>query len=291
MRFLKSIAVICVAVFTPSLALAQASRLKNISTRAYATFRSAPVIAGFIIPGVPGGPPKRVAIVATGPSLAAHGVTNPLPSTYLVLVDPHNYNNAYNHDWQTTQGAAELQTLGLAPPDAHESALIRTLPPGTYTAHASGRGDSSGTGGDNGTTVIAVYEVDRPDVPLINISTRARMLGGNDAMIAGFVIEGIDPMTVAIVATGPSLGSYGVTDPLPNPTLKLVRQSDETVMALNDDWQTAGNAAQLQSAGYAPPNVLEAGILITLAPGAYTAIVGDAGGATGSAVVGVYAVP
>ena len=38
--------------------------------------------------------------------------------------------------------------------------------------------------------IVAVYEVDRPEVPLINISTRGQVLTGNDVMIAGFVVQG-----------------------------------------------------------------------------------------------------
>jgi hypothetical protein len=76
-----------------------------------------------------------------------------------------------------------------------------------------------------------------------------------------------------------------------NPTLTLVRSSDQAVLATNDDWQSASNASQLQAAGFAPPNAAEAAILTTLPPGAYTAIVSGAGGGTGISVVGVYAVP
>ena len=45
---------------------------------------------------------------------------------------------------------------------------------------------------------------------------------------------------------------------------------------------------QLQAAGLAPTNALEAAILTTLQPGAYTAIVEGVGGGTGVPVVGVY---
>ena len=45
-----------------------------------------------------------------------------------------------------------------------------------------------------------------------------------------------------------------------------------------------------ESRGAPPPNTLESAILVTLAPGAYTAIVGGANGTTGAAVIGVYEV-
>jgi len=139
-----------------------------------------------------------------------------------------------------------------------------------------------------GVSVVGVYEVDHSEVPLINVSTRGKVLTGNDVMIGGFVIQGDKPQTVAIVATGPSLSQYGVTGVLANPTLTLVRSSDQSVLATNDDWQSAPNAAQIQASGFAPSHMLESAVLATLPPGAYTAIVSGANGGTGVAVVAVY---
>jgi hypothetical protein len=92
------------------------------------------------------------------------------------------------------------------------------------------------SGGGTGVGVVAVYEVDAIATPLVNISTRGRVLTGNDVMIGGFVINGSGPQTVAIVGTGPSLAPFGITNPLANPTLSLVRSSDQAVLASNDNW-------------------------------------------------------
>jgi hypothetical protein len=138
---------------------------------------------------------------------------------------------------------------------------------------------------------VAVYEVDTPNVPLVNISTRGRVLTGNDVMIGGFVITGSVPQTVVITATGPSLSAFGITQPLPDPTLQLVRSSDQAVLATNDNWQNASNALQIQQAGFAPSHFLESAIMVTLPPGAYTAIVSGVNGSTGVGIVAVYAVP
>jgi hypothetical protein len=117
------------------------------------------------------------------------------------------------------------------------------------------------------------------------------VLTGNDVMIGGFVITGSGPQTVAIVATGPSLANFGITNPLANPTIALVRSSDQAVIDSNDDWQAHANASQLAAACFAPANPLEAAIYTTLPPGAYTAIVEGAGGGTGVAVIAVYKAP
>jgi len=107
-------------------------------------------------------------------------------------------------------------------------------------------------------------------------------------MIAGFVIGGSTSKTVAIVAQGPSLIPAGIPNALPNPTMQLVRSSDGVVIATNDDWQSAPNAAQIQAKGLAPGNPAESAIMMSLPPGAYTAIVSGAGGQTGVGIVAVY---
>jgi hypothetical protein len=163
--------------------------------------------------------------------------------------------------------------------------VLLTLAPGSYTAVVNSADSASGV------TVVGVYEIDRPDIPLINISSRGKVLTGDDVMIVGFIVDGEAPRKVAIVATGPSLTAYGILDPLVDPRITLVRPSDQAVIGENDDWSEASNAAELTATGFAPPNAKESAILITLPPGAYTAVVSGVGGTTGTSVVGVYAVP
>jgi hypothetical protein len=95
---------------------------------------------------------------------------------------------------------------------------------------------------------------------------------------------------VVITATGPSLFAAGITHPLENPALTLVRSSDRSIVAANVGWQNAANAAEIEQAGFAPADLRESAIMATLAPGAYTAIVSGVSGATGVAVVAVYEV-
>jgi hypothetical protein len=127
---------------------------------------------------------------------------------------------------------------------------------------------------------------------LSNISTRGRVLTGNDVMIAGFVVGGPSPKTVVVNVAGPSLANFGIPSPLANPTLTLVRSSDNFVLGTNDDWQNQAAAAvtTIQGAGFQPNNPLEPALLATLAPGAYTAIVSGVGVGTGVALVGVFEV-
>ena len=122
---------------------------------------------------------------------------------------------------------------------------------------------------------------------LINLSTRGKVLTGDNVMIGGFIIQGDSAKTVLIRAVGPNLANYGVTGVLANPKLQLY--SGQTVIATNDDWGTATNASAITATGLAPVNPLESAILITLQPGAYTAIVSGADGGSGVGIVEVFA--
>jgi hypothetical protein len=147
----------------------------------------------------------------------------------------------------------------------------------------------SGAGGTTGVGIVGVFEVDHPEVPLVNISTRGKVMTGDDVLIGGLIVQGDAPQTVVITAIGPSMAGAGVPGVLANPMLTLVRSSDHAIIAANDDWQSAPNAADIAASGFAPGDARESAILITLPPGAYTAIVQGAGGTTGVGLVGVFA--
>ncbi|MEY2548309.1 MAG: hypothetical protein QOD64_891 [Verrucomicrobiota bacterium] len=123
---------------------------------------------------------------------------------------------------------------------------------------------------------------------LLNISTRGSVQGGNDVLIAGFVIGGNGPVgtTVVVRALGPSLSAFGITNPLPDPVLEL-RNASGTLIASNNDWKDSQEQA-ITNSSLAPTNDRESAILTTLRGGAFTAILGSANGAPGTAVIEVY---
>jgi hypothetical protein len=125
---------------------------------------------------------------------------------------------------------------------------------------------------------------------LVNISTRSSVRTGDEVMIAGFIIQGAS-QRVVVRARGPSLVSQGVPGALSDPVMSLIRMSDSATIASSDNWGSAPNAAELASSGFAPSHPNEAAILMTLTPGAYTAIVSGVGGGTGIAIVEVFAAP
>jgi sugar lactone lactonase YvrE len=126
---------------------------------------------------------------------------------------------------------------------------------------------------------------------LLNISTRGFIRGGNDNLIAGFVIGGTGPVGTSILirALGPSLTTFGITDPLPDPVIEL-RDASGTLLASNNDWKDSQQAA-ITATPLEPSNDRESAILTTLRGGAFTAIVGSATGESGTVVVEVYNLP
>jgi uncharacterized delta-60 repeat protein len=120
----------------------------------------------------------------------------------------------------------------------------------------------------------------------INLSTRLRVLTGDNVGIGGFIITGVAPKHVLLRAIGPSLAAFGVPNPLADPILKLNGPTGFVAIG-NNDWRDSQEAA-IQASGIPPTNNLESAIDATLAPGAYTAIVGGNGNTSGAALIEVY---
>jgi hypothetical protein len=272
-----------------NLTVSDPARLLNISTRMQVLTGNDRMIAGFIIGGAT---PKKVVINVAGPSLVPYGIANALMNPKLTLVRSSDQSVIEsNDDWPVRAFPADvaaIQASGFQPNNDAEPAIIATLAPGAYTAIVEGVGNTTGVG------LVGIFEVDHPEVPLINISTRGQVLTANDVMIAGFIVAGTGSQTVVVNVAGPSLVPYGITNALMNPKLTVVRSSDQTVVATNDDWQTQGNPADvaaIQATGFQPNNTAEPAVLLTLPPGAYTVIVEGMGATTGVGLVGVFTTP
>ena len=124
-----------------------------------------------------------------------------------------------------------------------------------------------------------------PTARLGNISTRLRVETGDNVLIGGFIVTGMQPKKVIIRAIGPSLP---YADKLANPTLEL-RDSSGALIRSNDSWRN-DQEAEIIATGIPPTNDAESAIVETLDSGAaYTAILAGAGGGTGIALVEAYA--
>ena len=97
---------------------------------------------------------------------------------------------------------------------------------------------------------------------------------------------------------GPALQAFGVSAAVADPSVTLF-DSTGAIIAQNDNWSSGGatntaaiNAATQKIGAFAlAPNSLDAALLTTLAPGAYTIHVQPAAGAGGVALIEAYEVP
>ena len=114
-----------------------------------------------------------------------------------------------------------------------------------------------------------------------------RVEAGDNVLIAGFIIQGNGNKRILLRGIGPSLATFGIADPLPDPTLEL-NASGGGLIASNDNWPQNPNAAEVMTSGLAPLNPNESALLLSVAPGSYTAVLRGKGGSTGIGLVEVY---
>jgi hypothetical protein len=172
-----------------------------------------------------------------------------------------------------------LVATGVSPPDF---VWVGTGKPNftgftaAYTAHGFG---ASRIGGG----VVVAPKATAPAL-LGNISTRLSAQTGDNVLIGGFIVTGTQPKKVLIRAIGPSLP---LTGSLADPKMEL-HDSSGMLLDTNDNWKDAANKQAIIDTTIPPQNDKESAILITLEPGAYTAIVSGVNNTTGIALVEVY---
>jgi hypothetical protein len=265
----------------------------NISTRLRVQQNDNVLIGGFIVTG---NAPKKVIVRAIGPSLKINGAPVPgrLTDPFLELHDQTSgLTIATNDNWkindQTGQSQqAEIEATTVPPTEDMESAIVRTLTPGPYTAVVRG------VNGDTGIAVVEVYDLDQPaDSEMANISTRGFVETGDNVMIGGFILGGSSQVSSILVrGIGPSLAAIGIGNALTNPTLE-VHNGDGSVIGSNDNWKVSDQTQmsqenQIRATTIPPTDDLESAILTTLGPGNYTVILAGKNGGTGVGVVEVY---
>lgn len=253
----------------------------NISTRLRVETGDRIAIGGFIVTG-PGS--KKVAIRGIGPSLSNFGLSDVLADPTLELRGPDGAVLVQNDNWQDNASqAAQLVALHLAPQHPNESGIAAMLQPGAYTALLTGKNQTGGI------ALVEIYDADATAPSrLANIATRGFVTGGDNVMIAGFILGSGYSTSVGVRGIGPSLAQFGLSNVLEDPTLEL-RDSNGAVLVANDNWQDdPAAAARLTANGLAPQNPLESGIFVTLAPGTFTAILAGKNGGVGLGLVEVY---
>ncbi len=272
------------------------SRLVNISARQQVTDGDGErtLITGFFVAGTG---QQRLLLRSVGPTLGSYGVQTPLANPRLRLFDGGGRMMQENDDWSGTETSTTSAQVGAFPLNAgsRDAAFVQTLSPGAYSVHVLGNGGS-------GIALAEIYDASDAGNParpyLVNLSTRGYVSAGEAQIGAGFVISGTTGLRVLIRGVGPALAGYGVTTALPDPQITLYRGGN--VVATNDDWSTpstgAATGAEIAAAASAsgafalPTGSKDAALLVTLAPGAYSAFVGGVNGTTGVALAEIYVV-
>ena len=251
--------------------------LANLSTRLRVGTANSVAIAGFIVTG---NSAKQVVVRGLGPSLATLGVQGALGNPVLELYDSSGNPLGGNNDWQETQAQA-LRDVNLAPSHDLESAILVTLPPGSYTAVVRGNGGATGIG------LVEVYDLQTGAASKLgNLSTRGEVGTGQDVMIGGAIVTGSDAARVVFRALGPSLASAGIQNPMSDPQIDLF-DANGVKIAANNNWRDS-QAAAITGVGLAPTHGSESAIMADLSPGNYTAVVSGVNGAAGIALVEAY---
>ncbi len=274
-------------------------RLSNLAIRSTAGTGAQTLIVGFALSGPSTATfDDDVLLRAVGPSLARFGVAGVLPDPTISL---HRGNTLLANADNWFEGAPG-STDGISPrfgafqlttgaPDAILSRPILTR--GAYTVQVG-----SAVANQTGIALAEIY--DSPAAgsnarQLVNLSARTQVGTGDSILVAGFVISGTTARTVLIRAAGPALTAFGVTGVLADPKLAIFRGS--TVIAESDNWQSnveLVNAFAATGAFDFVARSRDAVLLLTLAPGQYTAHVSGVGtgnAATGVALVEVYTLP
>ncbi|MGI8889843.1 MAG: aryl-sulfate sulfotransferase [Chthoniobacterales bacterium] len=254
----------------------------NLSTRGLVGQANDALIGGLIVTG---SGTKKVALRALGPSLASGGLTDVVADPVLAVYDAGSQLVTMNDNWQTDPRAAELTTLGLSPNDPLEAAVVTDLTPGAYTVVMNGKKPASAIG------LVEAYDLSpNSSSQLANLSTRGEVGTSDNVLISGFIVGDVASSTVVLRALGPSLSSFGVAEPLADPSLTVFDANGATI-ATNDNWLDDLSATDLTTLKLAPTDSAESATALRLPAGAYTVIVQGAQNQTGTSLVEIYELP
>jgi hypothetical protein len=270
-----------------------ATRLVNLSVRSFASPGTGVLTMGLVISGTGS---KSILLRGTGPALIPFGVSNALANPVLTLFGENQVVLQSNDDWGNATGAPVLtetsRQLGAfaLSDNSLDSALLRSLPAGLFTAEVLDK-----TGG-SGVALGEAYEVDSTSsLRLLNVSGRAWVGTAPNQLIAGFVIAGPGTKKVLIRAVGPGLAAF-LPGYLKDPVLTVYRQGSQVPFYTDDNWSEVSYATEMGTVSKAVKAFdidaasRDSVLLLTLPPGGYTAEVSGVSSTTGVALVEVYEV-
>jgi hypothetical protein len=252
---------------------------------------------GFVGGGAGTTGPKALLARAAGPSLAQLGVTDAHADPkieFFVGSTKRSENDNWGAAGGLGQAFAQVGAFAYTSPNSKDAAVrIDALAPGNNSVVVSG------VGGAAGTVIAELYDATpaanfTATTPrLINVSVLKQIAAGSP-LTAGFVVGGTTAKTVLVRAIGPTLRTaFGLSDAMADPKLELF--SDQRVIASNDNWggdpQLTATSSAVGAFRVEDPASRDAMLLLTLAPGNYTAQASSVNNTSGRALVEVYEVP
>ena len=279
--------------------------LSNLSARAQIGTGNNILIGGYAIGGTG---TKNLLVRGVGPALAAFFGSGALATPQLTLLNGGSV-IASNTNWAAAPTAGPsvasdspmtaaslnfMNNLGAFQYTAGslDTAMDVTAPTGNSTAQVSGVGGATGIG------LVEFYDADAapPAAKLVNISARAQVGTSNNILIGGFAIGGVTADTVLIRAVGPGLndllpGSFPLSSILTQPVLTIYQGG--TIIYSNTIWggdTTEANVFPTVGAFNLVSGHQDSVLLISLAPGNYTAQVSGLNSGTGIALCEIYEV-
>ena len=259
------------------LANAQTTRLANLSTRGFCETRDAVLVDEFVIQGTG---TETLVMRGLGPSLSGAGVPDALKDPTVFLFDARGRTLDANNDWMDNPDKDQIIASGLAPTDPHESAIIDTLAPGLYTFVEQGVRRTQGV------ALPEVFDLFDGGLQLSAAGTRGFVSTGDNVMIGGFILTGSESVSLLIRGLGPSLASAGVSRVLTDPYLELYNTNGELIF-LDDNWRDT-QEQEIIATGLPPTDDRESAMVVTLIPGAYTAVLSGINSTTGIGFLQIY---
>ena len=272
-------------------------RLVNLSVLTMDGTGAQMLTLGFVNGGAGTAGSQTLLVRASGPTLTGFSVANVLADPTLalyqgssVLVSNDNWGSTALNITAVTAADTATGAFPFSSTSSLDSAVVQSLASGSYTVQVVGNGSGVGK------TLAEVYDdtasYTSTSPRLVNLSCRQLVPTGG-MLTAGFVISGDTSKTVLIRASGPTLTTYGVTGVMPDPQINVY--SGSTVIASNAGWAGDASIATIASTigafPYASSTSKDSAVLITLAPGSYTAQASSSSGTAGTTIVEVYEVP
>lgn len=222
----------------------------------------------------------------------------------LLFFSAHLHSQPVTWDSSTSYSTGSLVIVGTSTYIATTSVPVNITPPNTtYWTDLSVAASALNVPVEevpslDTTTILASLPDSDPDENstsnssrLLGISTRG-FVSANSYLHAGVIVSGTVSKKVVFMAKGPLLSNYGVSGVLADPFLEVYNSSGSLIYS-NDSWGTAESSNSIaQDIGKtgitSPSSSLEAGLTVSLSPGAYTAVLKGTSSSSGAALVEAY---